>query len=304
MKIDTKTISGLFFKLKKLSLKSRYRIGQMFNPQTASNRENRMNGTHPEVTHRYPKTVHIVDDPMAAVGLTDFCNQETAQSTLLGIVKSLYREVLLRRAVNDLFPRQKMVVSTPMVNVVGRRGILEAEVIDPATKVAIATVLRAGNIPSTVIFNRLAGILKHGSVRQDYFGASRVTDGEHRVTGTKVSYEKLGPLDGRILLLPDPMGATGGSMIQVLECYGRNEVAKAKAIATLHLIITPEYIGRVTEAFPDVHIYALRLDRGMSDTEVQESIPGTFPDRERGLTDTQYIAPGGGDIGFRLTGAE
>ena len=76
----------------------------------------------------------------------------------------------------------------------------------------------------------------------------------------------------------------------------------AKCI-TLHLIVTPEYIRRVHEAHPDVVIYALRLDRGLSPPDVLATIPGTRWDEERGLDDKQYIVPGGGGFGEIMNNA-
>mgnify|MGYP000128422556 CR=1 FL=1 len=35
------------------------------------------------------------------------------------------------------------------------------------------------------------------------------------------------------------------------------------ATATVHLIVTPEYLRHVTEHHPEVQVYALRLDRGL-----------------------------------------
>ena len=58
--------------------------------------------------------------------------------------------------------------------------------------------------------------------------------------------------------------------------------------------MTPEFIRTITSALPDVTVYALRLDRGMSPAEVLEATPGKFWEREFGLNDHQYIVPGGG----------
>jgi uracil phosphoribosyltransferase len=71
----------------------------------------------------------------------------------------------------------------------------------------------------------------------------------------------------------------------------------------MHLIVTPEYIRRVTEAHPDAIIYALRLDRGLSPTRVLKTAPGTHWDEERGLNSIQYIVPGAGGVGEILNNA-
>ena len=51
---------------------------------------------------------------------------------------------------------------------------------------------------------------------------------------------------------------------------------------------------------PDVEIFAIRLDRGLSSREVLQTIPGSDWDNERGLTDIHYIVPGAGGVGELL----
>ena len=55
--------------------------------------------------------------------------------------------------------------------------------------------------------------------------------------------------------------------------------------------------------FPELHIFAIRLDRGLSGPEVLDSPPGTHSAQERGLTDNQYIVPGAGGVGEVLNNA-
>jgi uracil phosphoribosyltransferase len=65
----------------------------------------------------------------------------------------------------------------------------------------------------------------------------------------------------------------------------------------VHLIITPEYLRHVRARHPDVIVYALRLDRGLSPADVLATVPGERWADERGLTDHHYIVPGGGGLG-------
>ncbi|MBI5221541.1 MAG: uracil phosphoribosyltransferase [Candidatus Magasanikbacteria bacterium] len=257
-----------------------------------------------KVFHRYGPNVRVLSDPMANSGLTRLSDKQTGQHDVRGLAAALFREVLLRSVVSEILPTTEVMVATPMTEFIGERGQLVSEITDPSSLVTLATLLRAGDVPASACFSRLSGLLNPSCVRQDFFGAGRVTDEEHRVTGTKVTYQKIGDLQGRFLLIPDPMGATGGTVVETIGLYGEEQIKAAKAIVAMHLIITPEYIRRVLSAYPQVQIFALRLDRGMSDQDVLDSVPGTFPEREFGLTKTQYIAPGAGDLGYRLTGAE
>jgi uracil phosphoribosyltransferase len=146
--------------------------------------------------------------------------------------------------------------------------------------------------------------LKPSNVRQDHVVMSRVTDEQGHVTGATINGDKAGEsVDGRIVLLPDPMGATGSSMDTAIEYYKEEVDGDAAQIIVMHLMITPEYIRRITDNHPDVHIYALRLDRGMSPDDVLEARPGARWDEESGLTDNDYIVPGGGGFGELMNNA-
>ena len=47
---------------------------------------------------------------------------------------------------------------------------------------------------------------------------SRVTDADGKVTGVETTGSKIGgAVDDAVVLLPDPMGATGGSMARATE---------------------------------------------------------------------------------------
>ena len=76
-----------------------------------------------------------------------------------------------------------------------------------------------------------------------------------------------------------------------------------RGMAAIHLIVTPEYLRRMTSDYPDLEIFAVRLDRGLSSPEVLATPPGTRWDEERGLNEVQYIVPGAGGVGEVLNNA-
>jgi uracil phosphoribosyltransferase len=124
------------------------------------------------------------------------------------------------------------------------------------------------------------------------------------VTGATWHDAKIGrDMEGRTLLVPDPMGATGSSMISALTHYKTKLNGVPDRCIAMHLIITPEYIKNLTAAHPDVTIYALRLDRGLSALDVLQTVPGTRWSEERGLDERQYIVPGAGGVGEILNNA-
>ena len=93
------------------------------------------------------------------------------------------------------------------------------------------------------------------------------------------------------------MGATGGSLCEVINYYKKKVKGKAKKYITMNLVITPEYIRRMQKEHPDVEVFSLRLDRGLSSKKVLNSIPGTYFKDEKGLNEVQYIVPGLGGVG-------
>ena len=95
----------------------------------------------------------------------------------------------------------------------------------------------------------------------------------------------------------DPMGATGSSINSALTHYKTRLEGVPKKCITMHLIVTPEYLRHVRTHHPDVIVYALRLDRGLSPTDVLACTPGERWDDERGLNEHHYIVPGGGGLG-------
>ena len=93
--------------------------------------------------------------------------------------------------------------------------------------------------------------------------------------------DKLPPsVDGRRVLLLDPMLATGGSLVEVGERLLRH--GAPRAVSVLALLAAPEGIGRVTARFPTWDLVVAAVD---------DHLDG------RG-----FIVPGLGDAGDRLSG--
>src|SRR5207253_273776 len=80
-------------------------------------------------------------------------------------------------------------------------------------------------------------------VRQDHFVMARVLDEASHVTGAKIFGSKIGgDVDDAILLFPDPMGATGGSMCTAIDAYNRDVIGKPRKVIAANLIVTPEFL--------------------------------------------------------------
>jgi uracil phosphoribosyltransferase len=249
-----------------------------------------------EIEHRYGKQVHILDNPCMSSWLAKLCSPDTFQPQINSLVSYLYSS-LLKTVMNAEFPRKTLRMPTRMT-ASHPDSPLEAEVFDTGSRVITVNLARAGTHPSHVCYDLLNNVMNPQLIRQDHILASRLTDSAEKVTGTSLGGAKIGgDVDGALVIFPDPMGATGNTIISALEHYKRNVGGKAAKYLALHLIVTPEYLKNVITAHPDLVIYAVRLDRGLSPQKVQQSVPGTYWDEERGLNEKHYIVPGGGGFG-------
>ena len=255
-----------------------------------------------EIAHKYGPNVHLLDDPLALTQLARLCARETVQPQVGRLVRVLY-ERLSEVVLAAEFPRARLDVPTRMV-VHAPEAVYRGVGIAPATKAVTVGIARAGTMPSQVVYELLNEVLDPQGVRQDHLFMSRATDAAGRVVGATWHDAKIGrDVEGRILLFPDPMGATGSSMISAITHYRTKLDGVPLRCITMHLIVTPEYVKNVLAAHPETIIYALRLDRGLSPPEVLSTVPGTRWDEERGLDEHQYIVPGAGGVGEILNNA-
>jgi uracil phosphoribosyltransferase len=256
----------------------------------------------PEIDHRYGDNVHLLDDPLAWTLLARLCAHDTHQPEVGRLVKFLY-EKLAEAVIAAEFPRARLDVPTRMVTS-SPQAVVRGSGIAPHTRVVTVGIARAGTMPSQVVYDLLNELLDPAGVRQDHLFMSRATDAEGRVTGATWHDAKIGrDVEGRVLLFPDPMGATGSSLVSALDHYKTRLQGKPSRCIALHLIVTPEYLRNVLRAHPETLVYALRLDRGLSPDDVLQTVPGTRWDDERGLDGHQYIVPGAGGVGEILNNA-
>jgi uracil phosphoribosyltransferase len=256
----------------------------------------------PEIEHRYGASVHLLDDPVSWTQLARLCAPETQQPEVGRLVRVLY-ERLAHAVVAAEFPRARIDVPTRMVTS-SPQAVVRSCGVARTTRVVTVGIARAGTMPSQIVYDLLNDLVDPASVRQDHLFMSRTTDAQGKVTGATWHDAKIGrDVDGRIVLFPDPMGATGASMISAIDHYKtRLEGVPARCVA-MHLIVTPEYLRNARRAHPDLVVYALRLDRGLSAEDVLATVPGTRWEEERGLDDHQYIVPGAGGVGEILNNA-
>lgn len=180
-------------------------------------------------------------------------------------------------------------------------GFFAAKVIDPATRVVSVNLARAGTVPSQICFDSFNYFLNPDGVRQDHIAINRKTGQDDQVVGAHLAGAKIGGnIDGAFVVIPDPMGATGSTILSAMEIY-RNR-GRAKGYIAIHLVVTPEYLAAISKVVPELIVYAVRLDRGLSAPDVLDALPGERSG-ERGLNTKQYIVPGAGGLGEVINNA-
>ena len=92
-------------------------------------------------------------------------------------------------------------------------------------------------------------------------------------------YYKMPAEKDRLVIVTDPMLATGGSAIDAIR---RLKEDGYTSIRLMCLVASPQGVKAVNDAHPDVDIYLASLDEG--------------------LNDRNYILPGLGDAGDRIFG--
>lgn len=137
---------------------------------------------------------------------------------------------------------------------------------------AFVPILRAG----TGMLDGLINVMPNAKI--GHIGMYR---NEDTLKPVRYYYKVPKGIEGREVILLDPMLATGGSGIDAITSL---KESGAKKIKFLCIIAAPEGIKKVQETFPDVQIYCTSID-------------------ER-LNDVGYIVPGLGDAGDRIFGTK
>lgn len=250
--------------------------------------------------HKYGNRVHILDDVLTNTWLTELCMAQTKQPRLNTLIEFLYHQLLVQ-VLNHIFPRIQVVKPTRMAQAHPKESLLKTQIINSETRVIVVNLARAGTWPSHLCYSLLNDILNPDLVRQDHIFAARKANSLNQVTGTEFEAHKIGgDQENAFVMFPDPMGATGHTLVAAIDHYKKNISGQAKRYIAMHLIVTPEYLRNILTSHNDVEIFALRVDRGLSDEKVLNCTPGEMWDQEKGLNSHDYIVPGAGGLGELL----
>lgn len=154
---------------------------------------------------------------------------------------------------------------TITVNIDTWQGGLDVAVIEEQTLVFIP-ILRAGE-------PMLNGILKLlPNARSGFIAMKR----DEQTAESKLFYESLPKIKNKVIILLDPMVATGGSLADAIELI---KAQQPKKIVSLNIIGSVEGIEYVKQRHPDIDLLVAQIDPR--------------------LDENKYIRPGLGDAGDR-----
>lgn len=204
--------------------------------------------------------LHIVNHPLITHKLSIMRNKKTGSKDFREMLNEI--AMLMGYELTRDLPLEDISIETPVTK-------MKAKMIS-GKKLAIVPILRAG-------LGMVDGLL-------DLIPVAKVGHiGLYRDPETHLPVEyycKLPPdIHNRIVILVDPMLATGGSAVDALNILKKKGCCHIRFMC---LVAAPEGVKKVREAHPDVDIYTASLDEG--------------------LNEHAYIVPGLGDAGDRIFG--
>lgn len=207
-------------------------------------------------------TFKVIEHPLIMHKLTLMRNVNTGSKDFRELLNEI--SLLMGYELTRDLPLEDVEIETPLVK-------MNAKKIS-GKKLAIVPILRAG-------MGMVDGMLELVPVAKvGHIGLYRDPE-----THQPVEYYCKLPQDieERIVILLDPMLATGGSAVDAITMMKKRGV---KNIRFMCLVASPEGVAKVQKEHPDVNVFAAALDEK--------------------LNEHAYIIPGLGDAGDRLFGTK
>ena len=203
--------------------------------------------------------LHIIDHPLVQHKLSLMRNKETSTNKFRDLLKEI--AMFMGYEVTRDFPLTHEEIETPLQK-------MNAPTIS-GKKVVIVPILRAG-------LGMVDGLLALiPSARVGHIGMYR-----DEVTCQPVFYYyKMPENKDRMVIVTDPMLATGGSACDAIKRLKDDGYTQIRLMC---LVASPQGVAAVEKQHPDVDIYLAALDEG--------------------LNEKNYILPGLGDAGDRIFG--
>ncbi len=205
--------------------------------------------------------LHIIDHPLVLHKLSIMRDKNTSTMKFRALLEEI--AMLMGYEITRDLPLTYEDIETPLMP-------MKAPKI-AGKKVVIVPILRAG-------LGMVEGLMRlMPSARVGHIGLYR----DEETCQPVFYYYKMPEHKDRLVLLTDPMLATGGS---ACDAIARLKADGYTHIRLLCLVASPQGIEVVQERHPDVDIYVASIDEGMNDKN--------------------YILPGLGDAGDRIFGTK
>ena len=205
--------------------------------------------------------LHIIDHPLVLHKLSLMRDKETSTMKFRELLQEI--SMLMGYEITRDMPLTYEQIETPLMS-------MNAPKI-AGKKVVVVPILRAG-------LGMIDGLMRLiPSARIGHIGLYR----DEETCLPVFYYYKMPANKDRMVILTDPMLATGGS---ACDAISRLKNDGSKHIKMMCLVASPQGVKAVSEQHPDVDIYLASLDEG--------------------LNDKNYILPGLGDAGDRIFGTK
>ena len=206
-------------------------------------------------------SVHIIDHPMVQHKLSLMRDKNTSTNKFRELLKEI--SMLMGYEVTRDFPLIYEEIETPLQTMCAPKIA--------GKKVVIAPILRAG-------LGMVDGLLSLiPSARVGHIGMYR----DEETCKPVFYYYKMPEHKERLVIVTDPMLATGGSACDAIERLKKDGFHHIRLMC---LVASPQGVKAVRDNHPDVDIYLAALDEG--------------------LNEKNYILPGLGDAGDRIFGTK
>ena len=203
--------------------------------------------------------LHLIDHPLVQHKLSIMRKKDTSTIKFRDLLKEI--SMFMGYEITRDFPLTYEEIETPLMK-------MNAPKIS-GKKVVIAPILRAG----LGMVEGLTTLIP--SARIGHIGMYR----DEETCKPVFYYYKMPANKDRLVIVTDPMLATGGSACDAIT---RLKDDGYKNIRLMSLVASPQGVKAVQEMHPDIDIYLASLDEG--------------------LNDKNYILPGLGDAGDRIFG--
>ena len=205
--------------------------------------------------------LHLIDHPLVQHKLSLMRDKATSTMKFRELLKEI--SMLMGYEVTRDFPLTYKEIETPLMK-------MNAPKLS-GKKVVIAPILRAG----LGMVDGLVSLIP--SARIGHIGMYR----DEETCLPVFYYYKMPENKDRLVIVTDPMLATGGS---ACDAIARLKKDGYNSIRLMCLVASPQGVKAVTEQHPDVDIYLAALDES--------------------LNEKNYILPGLGDAGDRIFGTK